>query len=232
MRTITYYIGAFALLMVFSTNAFAGFLTGAYGKIIAGKFEKNHLTSLVMYPLYTLSYDGALNFYNNGQYSFEYNDYYFKTSLHIAEYSNTQPNGDKIYEFNDGQGPFSFKYIFSDNDGNITLTEQIFAGRDLIGQTVYNSSYSYQQKYYSQNSQYSTPGIQLNFDANNSSQSQSSRSNKNKSTCQYCNGTGYYLSPSSTPGSYINGNPLYNSNGTKCRICGKYNKHWHLECKH
>lgn len=66
----------------------------------------------------------------------------------------------------------------------------------------------------------------------NSSDSQSSHNSNKSSSCRFCNGTGYFLQQSSTPGTYIGHTPLYNSSGNKCRICGQYNEHWHLECKH
>lgn len=65
----------------------------------------------------------------------------------------------------------------------------------------------------------------------NSSESSSGRESK-KSTCRHCNGTGYFIQQSSSPGTFIGHSPLYNSPGNKCNICGHYNKHWHLECKH
>ncbi len=67
----------------------------------------------------------------------------------------------------------------------------------------------------------------------NSSDSRSSDHNSsNKSTCRFCNGTGYFIEQSSTPGTFVGNTPFYNSAGNKCRLCGCYNKHWHLECKH
>ncbi len=66
----------------------------------------------------------------------------------------------------------------------------------------------------------------------NSSDSRSNNNSNKQSSCQYCNGTGYFLEQSSTPGTFINNAPLYNSSGSKCKICGQYNQHWHLQCKH
>lgn len=66
----------------------------------------------------------------------------------------------------------------------------------------------------------------------NSSDSRSSLNSNRHSSCHYCNDTGYFLDQSSTPGTFIGHTPLYNSSGSKCRICGRHNEHWHLQCKH
>lgn len=67
---------------------------------------------------------------------------------------------------------------------------------------------------------------------NSGSDSRSGNKSTTQSSCRYCNGTGYFLQQSSTPGTFVGHTPLYNSSGSKCRICGRYNEHWHLQCKH
>lgn len=65
-----------------------------------------------------------------------------------------------------------------------------------------------------------------------SSETGSNHNSSKRSTCRHCNGTGYFLQQSSTPGTFIDHAPFYNSSGNKCKICGGYNTHWHLQCKH
>lgn len=73
---------------------------------------------------------------------------------------------------------------------------------------------------------------QNSFYSSNGSSSDNYSSKKNKSNYPYCCGTGYFIEQSSYSGTMIGTTPYYNGLGSKCTICGKTNKHWHLECKH
>lgn len=193
--------------------------------------------SRTYYILDMIGFNGSYSVFNDPgtEYIITPNSLEDKYYGRIARYQGVQKNGDKLYVFENG----SFKAEYYVSKDNKRMARYLYTFNSIICKANFTASQIEQQQNYAKNKKYETQGIDygsMNYESNSSSNrsynSNNSRNAHSKANCPYCQGTGYFISPSSTSGSVIDQHPIYNSQGQKCRICGGFSKHWHHECKH
>lgn len=135
---------------------------------------------------------------------------------------------DAIYSATDTYS--TAKYVVSPDCKHMAII--LYMGKDWVMTTWYTTSKNEQLTFYENNKYYQTEGIKYDFSDSNSTNSNSSSNHKKSgSSCSECGGSGIDPRPVQCYG-YTSWLAEYNSEGNKCRICGKYSEHYHTRCSH
>lgn len=181
------------------------------------------------YPYCNVGFNGSVSVYNDGSYKVSIVDetlYY--GSAKPADYVRVLPSGDELYRTSrDGYGGY-IEYVVSSDRKHMCQIAYMFG--DWTWTTWLTSSYNEQQSFYRKNRHNQSSGFSFDFSSEDNSSSSSSRRSSNGS-CSTCGGTGIDPQPTSCYG-YTSWLAVYNPDGQRCNICGKYDEHYHSRCSH